>query len=225
MQTGPSRQPVEDLLDQRQTLVDFANTNPDAGIDVTGIKHRNLEAELVIRRVLQIVPRIEGAAARTADIAAGAVLTHQRRLHKPGAHGPILERCGVVVELHELRKHFSDFSDQRAQLRLSLRRDVARKAAGHDAIHHQAMAEANVRRPQAALAQDAGLRMHQDERGVVADRADVAEVIGEPFELGHQGAQKNGARRNLHLSRSFDCIRKRKRVRDRAVAGGAPREA
>src|SRR5665811_35348 len=64
----------------------------------------------------KVVPRIEGAAARTAHIAAGAVLTHQRRLYKPGAYGPILERRGVVVELHELWKRFSDFSDQRAQL-------------------------------------------------------------------------------------------------------------
>src|SRR6266481_4326526 len=92
-----TRQPVEDLLDQQQTLVDFANTNPDAGIDVTGIKHRNVEAELVIRRVLQIVPRIEGAAACAAHIAAGAVLTHERRLRKPGTYGPILQRRGVAA--------------------------------------------------------------------------------------------------------------------------------
>ena len=30
---------------------------------------------------------------------------------------------------------------------------------------------------------------HQGEGGVVADRADVAEMIGEPFDLGHDAAQ------------------------------------
>src|SRR5579863_10268587 len=99
---------------------------------------------------------IEGTAACTAHIAACAVLTHQRRLRETGTDGPILERGGVVVELDQLWKHSSDFSDQRAQLRWSLRRDVARKATGNNAIHHQAMTETNLRRPQAALAQDAG---------------------------------------------------------------------
>src|SRR5260370_20042938 len=67
-----TRQPVEDLLDQQQTLVDFANTNPDAGIDVTGIKHRNVEAELVIRRVPSNLTRNSSAAACS------------RRLHPAG---------------------------------------------------------------------------------------------------------------------------------------------
>jgi len=40
---------------------------------------------------------------------------------------------------------------------------------------------------QGALAQDAGLGMHDRKRRVVADRAEIAEVIGEALELRHQG--------------------------------------
>ena len=66
--------------------------------------------------------------------------------------------------------------------------------------------------------------MHQRERGVVADGADVAEMIGEPLELGHQRAQIDGARRHLHLQRGLDGLREGKRIGDRAVAGGAAGE-
>jgi hypothetical protein len=33
------------------------------------------------------------------------------------------------------------------------------------------------------------MRAHLAKRGVVADRADVAEVVGDAFELGHDRAQ------------------------------------
>ena len=67
--------------------------------------------------------------------------------------------------------------------------EIARDAARHDAVHHQPVAEAGVGRAQHALAQDAALRVHDGKRRVVADGADVAEMIGEPFQLRHQRAQ------------------------------------
>ena len=74
-------------------------------------------------------------------------------------------------------------------LRGAVGAEIGRDAARHDAVHHQPMAEAGVRGAQHALAQDAAMRMHEREGGVVADGADVAEMIGEPLELGHQRAQ------------------------------------
>ncbi len=67
----------------------------------------------------------------------------------------------------------------------------------HDPIAHQAVAEAGVGGAQHALAQDAGVGMHQGEGGIVADRADVAQVVGETLQLGHQRAQPGRARRRL----------------------------
>ena len=62
-------------------------------------------------------------------------------------------------------------------------------AARHDAVHHQAMAEGAVGRRQHALAEDAAMGVDEREGGVVADRADVAEMIGDALELGHDAAQ------------------------------------
>ena len=60
--------------------------------------------------------------------------------------------------------------------------------------------------------------VHQRERRVVADRADVAEMIGEPLELGHQRAQPDRARRHLDAERRLDRAREGEGIGDRAVA-------
>ena len=39
------RQRAENLLDQRQALLDLANADPYPRIDVTGVEHRHLEGE------------------------------------------------------------------------------------------------------------------------------------------------------------------------------------
>ena len=56
------------------------------------------------------------------------------------------------------------------------------------------------------------------------DGADIAEVIGEPFELGHERAQPHRAARDIDGVRSLDRARESERVGHRAVAGHAPRE-
>ena len=66
--------------------------------------------------------------------------------------------------------------------------------------------------------------VHQREGGVVADRADVAEVIGEALELGHQRAQPDRARRRLDAERRLDGAGEGERIGDRAVAGDAAGE-
>ena len=80
------------------------------------------------------------------------------------------------------------------------------------------MAEARVRGAQHLLPQDAALRMHEREGRVVADRADIAEMVGKPFKLGHECAQMQRARRNLHIPRGFNRMRKGQRISDGAVA-------
>jgi hypothetical protein len=66
--------------------------------------------------------------------------------------------------------------------------------------------------------------MHHREGGVVADRANIAEVISEAFEFGHQGAQPNGARRNLDVERRLDGAGEGEGIGDRAVARYTSRE-
>ena len=65
-------------------------------------------------------------------------------------------------------------------------------AAGHDPVHHQPVAEGERREAQHALAQGRRMGKHQREGRVVADGADIAEMVGQPLQLGHQRAQPDG---------------------------------
>ena len=60
--------------------------------------------------------------------------------------------------------------------------------------------------------------------GIVADGADVAEVIGEALQLGHQRAQPDRARRRLDAERRLDGAGEGERIGDGAVAGDAAGE-
>ena len=84
-----------------------------------------------------------------------------------------------------------------------------RDAAGHDAVHHQPVTEAGIRRAQHALAQEPQCAS-RGEGGVVADGADVAEMIGEALKLGHQGAKIDGARGDFDRSAASTACAKAK---------------
>ena len=102
--------------------------------------------------------------------------------------------------------------------------EIVGDAARHDAVHHQPMAETGMCRAQGALAQDAAFGIDQREGGVVADGADIAEMIGQALELGHQRAQPDGAPRHVDRQRRLDGLREGERIGDGAVAGGAAGE-
>ena len=86
------------------------------------------------------------------------------------------------------------------------------------------MAETQARGSKNPFAENAGVRVHQAKGGVVADRADVADVIGEALKLGHQSPQVNGAARNLDFERGFNGVGESEGVGDGAVAGNPARE-
>ena len=219
-----ARQTAEDLIDQRKTLFDLVDADPYPCVDIAGIQHRHLERQLFIGRVSEIATRIEGAARGAPDIAAGAELARMLALDDSCGDGAILQRSGVVVKIDQARKHLSHFRKQRVHLCDPVRRDVARDPARHDRIHHQTVTERGVGSAQDALAQDGGVRMHQCKRSVVADRADVAEMVGKPLELGHQRPQILRPRRRLDRQRRFGGARESKGIGDRAVARGTTRK-
>ena len=96
--------------------------------------------------------------------------------------------------------------------------EVAGHATGHDDIPHQSMAECGIGCAQDALAQHAAMRVHQREGGVVADRADVAEMVGKPLEFREQRPQPDRAIGHDKLQRRLGGLRKRIGIGDRAVA-------
>src|SRR5438105_262641 len=82
---GAPRQHAEDLLDQDEALLDLADADPDARIDVAGGQHRHIEAQRRIGRVAGRLACIVGAARRAPDIAAAAELAGQLGLEDSGA--------------------------------------------------------------------------------------------------------------------------------------------
>ena len=61
-----------------------------------------------------------------------------------------------------------DFRERVFHVDAAIGSDVAGDAARDDPVHHQPMAETGVGGAQDAFAQDAAMRMHERERGVVA---------------------------------------------------------
>ncbi len=66
---------------------------------------------------------------------------------------------------------------------------IATHATGDHAVHHQAVAEGLQRQPLPVFAQARELGQPETQRGIVAERAEVAEVIRDPFALEQQRTQ------------------------------------
>ena len=110
-------------------------------------EHRHVELQRVVGRIAGRAARVEGAARGAADIAAGAELPRELGLEDAGADGAVLQRGGVVVELDQRGKAPPDLRrSARAAARDAVGVEIGRDAARHDAVHHQAVAEAGVAR-------------------------------------------------------------------------------
>ena len=57
----PGRQSREDLLDEREALLDLVDADPDPRIHVAGVEARHLELEFVVRRITRCAARVERA--------------------------------------------------------------------------------------------------------------------------------------------------------------------
>ena len=68
------------------------------------------------------------------------------------------------------------------------------------------------------------MRVHQRKRCVVADRADIAEMVRQPLQFRHQRPQELRARRRLDAERRFDRMREGDAISDGAVARGTGRQ-
>ena len=97
-------------------------------------------------------------------------------------------------------------------------------AAGDDDVHQQPMAERGEIGPQHILLQARELGEAERETGVVAEVAQVAQVVGDALALEQERAQPRGARRHRRCRDRLQRLRVRPRVGDGAVAGHATGE-
>ena len=86
------------------------------------------------------------------------------------------------------------------------------------------MAERRAAGPQHCLAQARAVGVHEGKGGVVAHRADVSQVIGQPLEFAHHRPQPVRPGRGLKTEGGLGGAREGDLVGDRAVAAGASGE-
>src|SRR5947207_2747362 len=156
----PRRKLAQDLLYQRQALLDFADADPDAGIDIAFLPQRRFELQRIVRRISWRASRIEASTRGAADITSAAELPRETWRQYARVDRPVLQRSGVVIELDQLRKAPATLAQQRTNERLALLVQIAPDPARHDLIHHKSMTEASIRRAQHLLAQVPALRVH-----------------------------------------------------------------
>ena len=190
-------------LDQQQALFDLADAHPDARVDVAVFAGRHPEGESVIGRIRQRAARVECTAGSPSDRAAHGELPCEFGGENAGADGAVLEGRGAVVKTDEARECLPHLGKQCRQAGHRCLGKIGGDAARHDPVHHQSMAEGQRGEEQHALAQCPAMGQHQREGGVVADGADVADVIGQPLQLRHQRPKPEGAWRHFDLQRGL----------------------
>ena len=196
--TGRRAAPRASRATTRMLVSISCDAHPHARIDVARGEHRHFEVALAIRRIGEIAARVEVAPRGAADMAAGRPARRPARATRCRWC-----RCGPAATACRRRSGRSRRSAARsrraapASARAPSAAMSCRDAAGHDCVHHQPMAEHLVARGEHALAEDAAMGVDERKRCVVADRADVAEMVGDALELGHDAADYLRARRRF----------------------------
>src|SRR5262249_38990051 len=101
---GPLRQAIEYLLDQSKTLLDLADANPDACVDVPRGENGNCEIERGVWRIAGRSPRVEIATAGASNKSCGTKSPSDRAVEHPRRSGAVLQRGRVVIKLDQPRK-------------------------------------------------------------------------------------------------------------------------
>ncbi len=136
----------ENLIDQGERLLDLFDANPDAGIDIAFRAGRDFEGKVRIRRIGKSAARVEGSSGCAADETAAAILAREIGAQNSRADGAVLQRCGEIIDVDEMREALADLAEQRFDYCLPLGGEIMGHAARHNSIHHQPMAEAKVGR-------------------------------------------------------------------------------
>ena len=117
-------------------------------------------------------------------------LPRQRRRHHAGADEAIAHAGVLVVDLAQpVATSTPMASDALRERAAGVRREIAARAAGHHEIHQIALARGPFGRAQQLLLEPGELRQPEGESGIVAERAEIAQMIGEALELERKRAQ------------------------------------
>jgi hypothetical protein len=145
--------------------------------------------ELVVGRPGLVAAQVGRLPARAPCQPREAELSGELRRDAAGGDETILQSGVFVVDGTQLA-HFG--FDRVALAGDRFERSVVEvdgHAARHHPVHHQAVAEVRHRQPQPVFAQARELGQPETEGAVVAERAEIAEMVGHSLAFEHQGAQ------------------------------------
>src|SRR5207253_863532 len=148
----------------------------------------------------------------------------ERGRNLSGHDEAVLRACVLVVDRFQGRDLALDSLKVRGQGFARDARQVLRDTARYDRVHQVAVAEELRVGPQQVFFQPPELEKAERKRDVVAEIAQVAEVIGNTLELEQDAAQRKRPGRRLGPGGAFDCHCVRPSVGDRGVAGDSARE-
>src|SRR5260221_4620882 len=215
---------LDDALDEPQRLERFVEADGNARGDVARRGAHLADGERIVRCDRKIAAQVARLATGAARHPRQAELHGQRGRYDAARTEAILQARMLVVDV----AHDPDLTLQRrafvADTGGVFGRNVARDAPRHHVVHQQPMAEGDEVRAQHVLLQPRKLREAERESAVVAEVAQIAEVIGEALTLERQRAQPSGAHRDRQLRDRLHRLRVRPRVSHRAVAGDASGE-
>src|SRR2546423_238492 len=87
----PLREAPENLIEQRDALLNFSNSDPHPSIDVAGFKNRHVKLELIVRLITECTSRIEIPTGSAPYKTSRAKLARQHGFERTGRYGPVLK--------------------------------------------------------------------------------------------------------------------------------------
>ncbi len=217
-------QALENGEDEAQRFVDLLEANAHAIGDVSRGMHHLFHREIGIRRAREVGAQVECLAAPASREAGEPELAGELGRNAPGGEEAVLEARMLIEDVVQ-RVHLGgerrDLPRDPHALRLA---EVGLDPPGHDAIHHEAMAEGLSVEPQPVFLEAHELREGKREAAIVAERPEVAEMVRDALALEHESAEPAGARRRRQAERRFGRLRVGPRVGDSGISRDAPRE-
>ncbi|MCY1363260.1 hypothetical protein D9M69_500150 [compost metagenome] len=187
------RQAAAQRPNQPQRFEDLVETHRDSGGHVAREQRGLLDLEAIVGLPGVVAAQVEGLPAGAPGEARQAQLCSQFWRHAAGREEPVLQARVLVVDSPQGMDLALDGIALLAQAIPHWRRQVCRDTARHDGIHHEAVPEGLERQALPVLAQAGELRQPESQCRVVAQRAEVAQVVGHPFPFQHKCTQPLGA--------------------------------
>ena len=214
----------EDSPHEPDGFAHLVESNGDAREHVASALNALLDAEACVRGPRMIDAQVEGLPAGPAGESGEPQPHGEIERDDPGPREAIPQARVLLVDVAQPR-HLAGQEGHGLVERIGAARiQIDARAPGHDEIEEISLPECLQGGPQEVLLQPRELRQTECKPGVVADRAQIPEMIGAALELEREGPQQWRPRRQVMGRHTLQRLAIRPRKRDGGIAGNARRE-